>query len=113
MPDHYSMGGVGSKEIDTPGPFNAMDSQKMGLTNSFSPNTYFKTSETLSKPIDFKPIDFANKGVSPRKAARIAKTQMKLQQAKDSNKQNFIGIKGGNMSKEVRMQKRLNRLQNK
>jgi hypothetical protein len=38
---------------------------------------------------------------------------MKLQQAKDSNKQNFIGIKGGNMSKEVRMQKRLNRLQNK
>jgi hypothetical protein len=108
MPDHNFMGGVGSKEIDTPGPFNAMDSQKMGLTNSFSPNTYFKTSETLSKPIDFKPIDFANKGVSsPRKAARIAKTQMKLQQAKDSNKQNFYG--GG--SKSVRMQKRLNRLQ--
>jgi Ran GTPase-activating protein (RanGAP) involved in mRNA processing and transport len=107
MPDHYSMGGVGSKEIDTPGPFNAMDSQKMGLTNSFSPNTYFKTSETLSKPIDFKPIDFANKGVSPRKAARIAKTQMKLQQAKSTNQKNFYT----GTSKEARMQKRLNRLQ--
>ena len=107
MPDHYSMGGVGSKEIDTPGPFNAMDSQKMGLTNSFSPNTYFKTSETLSKPVDFKPIDFANKGVSPRKARRIAKTQMKLQQAKSTNQKNFYT----GTSKEVRMQKRLNRLQ--
>ena len=107
MPDHYKMGGVGSKEIDTPGPFNAMDSQKMGLTNSFSPNTYFKTSETLSKPIKFKPVDFANKGVSPRKAARIAKTQMKLQQAKSTNQKNFYT----GTSKEARMQKRLNRLQ--
>ena len=111
MPDHYELEGVGSKEINTPGPFNAKDSQRMGLTNSFSPNTYFQPSETLSKPVDFKPIDFANKGVSPRKARRIAKTQMKLQQAKDSNKQNFIGLRGGNMSKSVRMQKRLNRLQ--
>ena len=109
MPDHYSMGGVGSKEIDTPGPFNAMDSQKMGLTNSFSPNTYFQPASL--GPTQFKQVDLTSNSASPRKAARIAKTKMKLQQAKDSNKQNFIGIKGGNMSKEVRMQKRLNRLQ--
>lgn len=113
MPDHYNMGGVGSKEIDTPGPFNAMDSQRMGLTNSFSPNTYFQPSETFTKPLEFKQLNFIGKSASPRKARRIAKTQMKLQQAKDSNKQNFIGLRGGNMSKSVRMQKRLNRLQNK
>ena len=111
MPDHNFMGGVGSKEINTPGPFNAMDSQRMGLTNSFSPNTYFQPASF--EPTQFKQVDLESKSVSPRKARRIAKTQMKLQQAKDSNKQNFIGFRGGNMSKSVRMQKRLNRLQNK
>ncbi len=105
MPDHYNMGGVGSKEIDTPGPFNSMDSQKMGLTNSFSPNTYFQPASF--EPTQFKKVDLTSNSASPRKAARIAKTKMKLQQAKDSNKQNFYG--GG--SKSVRMEKRLNRLQ--
>ena len=113
MPGHYELEGVGSKEINTPGPFNAKDAQRMGLTNSFSPNTYFQPSETFTKPLEFKQVDLESKSVSPRKARRIAKTQMKLQQAKDSNKQNFIGLRGGNMSKSVRMQKRLNRLQNK
>ena len=105
MPDHYNMGGVGSKEIDTPGPFNAMDSQKMGLTNSFSPNTYFQPASF--EPTQFKKVDLVSNSASPRKAARIAKTKMKLQQAKSTNQKNFYT----GTSKEARMQKRLNRLQ--
>jgi len=107
MPDHNILGGVGSKEIDTPGPFNAMDSQRMGLTNSFSPNTYFQPASF--EPTQFKQVDLESKSVSPRKARRIAKTKMKLQQAKNTNQKNFYT----GTSKEARMQKRLNRLQNK
>ena len=105
MPDHYELEGVGSKEINTPGPFNAKDSQRMGLTNSFSPNTYFQPASF--EPTQFKQVDLESKSVSPRKARRIAKTQMKLQQAKSTNQKNFYT----GTSKEVRMQKRLNRLQ--
>lgn len=105
MPDHYNMDGVGSKEINTPGPFNSMDSQKMGLTNSFSPNTYFQPASF--EPTQFKKVDLTSNSASPRKARRIAKTQMKLQQAKSTNQKNFYT----GTSKEARMQKRLNRLQ--
>ena len=105
MPDHYELEGVGSKEINTPGPFNTKDAQRMGLTNSFSPNTYFQPASF--GPTQFKQVDLESKSVSPRKARRIAKTQMKLQQAKSTNQKNFYT----GTSKEARMQKRLNRLQ--